>query len=131
MGKDNKLLGNSNNIRYGQSISIQSFSQAHPKYVLAARGKHNPEVIYMKENIELMGKYHLVQELVDISFLIYPKLNFEANLELEESKHGDLKRQVYIKRKQNEDLLNSTKIEESKGNLVKLGDIIQLYHPAT
>jgi len=38
---------------------------------------------------------------------------------------------VFLKRKQNEDLLNETKINESKGKAVKIGDIIQLYHPLT
>lgn len=39
-----------------------------------------------------MNKYHLCQDLSTISFMIYPRLNFEANLQLEESKQGDLKR---------------------------------------
>lgn len=126
-----KIKANSNNVRYGQSICIQSFSQSHPRCLLAARGKHSSEVFFLKENTEMMGKYHLNQDLGETSFLIYPKLSFEANLQLEESKQGDLKRNVYVKRKENEDLLNQTKIKESRGQIVKLGDIIQLFHPVT
>jgi hypothetical protein len=66
---------------------------------LAGRGHHYSEVFFLKENQEMMGKFHLAEDLSQISFLIYPKLNYEANLQLEESKEGDLKRNVYIKRK--------------------------------
>lgn len=79
----------------------------------------------------MMQKYHLVPEIQNITFEIYPKLVFEATLILEESKQNDLQRPVFLKRKQNEDLLNETKIRESKGKVVRIGDVIQLYHPLT
>ena len=63
--------------------------------------------------------------------MLTPRLNYEANVIYSEALDGDLKKPLYRKRKDNEDELNATTISEAYGKPVKLGDMVQIFHPQT
>lgn len=122
---------NNQYLKYGYGVVLQSSTESKEKFFLAARGKHSSQVYFLKENKPLRGGQHLFQELPEMTFVITPQLSFDANIQFQESKKDDLKRQLYRKRKKNEDELNETTIREAYGKPVKLGDMVQLYHPIT
>lgn len=122
--KEEKIL------RYGEKIILKS-SDTEKSYYLAGKSVHLPTAYFLIENRNLKGIEHFYSGITEMIFELTPRLYFEASQNLAEVEPHNPKKNLYMKRKQVEDELNKTIMESSRGKPVRLGDHIQLFHPAT
>lgn len=115
-------------LKYSTTIRLTAKNNSH---TFAARGSHIPRV-YSLENSqgseELINFYPNFQ---DTLFQIIPKLNFEANEIILETEKTHPRYETFEKRKKIEDELNMNLIKDMEGQNIKLGDEVQLFHPAS
>jgi hypothetical protein len=114
-------------LKYGEHIILASFQQ---NLYLANRGlPFQAGVIAKSKREETINKFYLYPNLHEIVFEIHPNLNYEALMEFNECSNNDPNQDILEKRMVLEANLNHAKIEENRGKYVKLGSIVQLYHP--
>jgi hypothetical protein len=114
-------------LKYGEHIILANFQQ---NLYLANRGlAFQAGMVAKSKREETINKFQLYPNLHEIVFEIHPNLNYEALMEFNECSNNDPNRDSQEKRMILESNLNHAKIEENRGKYVKLGSIVQLYHP--
>jgi hypothetical protein len=114
-------------LRYGDKILMASSKQ---RFYLGSRGRSNGYYAQCQFDF-LMEEYLLYPNVEEVTFEIHPVLNFEALQEFNESSINDPNKQMYYTRKVNEEGLNKARVSDFHGKPVKLGSLIQIYHPNT
>jgi hypothetical protein len=116
-------------LKYGERVILASFG--HRVY-LANRGlAFQAGVVARSSRAETLSKVHLYPNLHEVVFELHPSLNYEALTEFGESAAHDAGRELLEKRMVLEANLNHAKIEENRGKFVKLGSVVQLFHPSS
>jgi hypothetical protein len=114
-------------LKYGEQIILASFQQ---NLYLANRGlSFQAGIIAKCKREETINKFYLYPNLHEIIFEIHPNLNYESLMEFTECSNNDPNKDILEKRMILEANLNHAKIEENRGKFVKLGSVVQLYHP--
>jgi hypothetical protein len=112
-------------LRYGDKILLAALKQ---RLYLGSRGRSNGYYAQCQFDF-LMDEYLLYPNVEEVTFEIHPVLNFEALQEFNESSINDPNKQMYYTRKVNEEGLNKARVSDFHGKPVKLGSLIQIYHP--
>src|SRR3990167_1104667 len=114
-------------LRYGEKLILTN--SQHGMY-LGCRGTEYQATYFAKlKRPYLSSLYFLYPNVDEIVFEIHPNLNYESLLEYNECSHNDPNKDIFYKRMVLEQNLNVAKIEENRGKHVKLGSLVQLYHP--
>jgi hypothetical protein len=114
-------------LRYGEKLI---FTNSQHGIYLGCRGTEYQSTYFAKfKRPNLSSLYFLYPNLDEIVFEIHPNLNYECLLEYNECSHNDPNKEIFNKRMILEQNLNVAKIEENRGKHVKLGSLVQLYHP--
>ena len=116
-----------NFLKYGEHMLLANYQH---KIYLANRGTTYQAGYFARcSQADLVGRFQLYPNLLEIVFEVHPNLNYEALTEYSECSNNDPNKEILEKRMILESNLNNAKIEENRGKYVKLGSVVQLYHP--